>query len=125
MKLPLINQECVVTWKGQRHLGVVRKAGLNWEKKYRIEVWSYSWGHAVEFKPEEVDLLEVKFADGYVYDAASAYRQTYSSAEMVQHMKAEQGGAQIATAKVESVTTGQASIVGVPVQKRMARRPLK
>jgi len=90
MILPIINQECIVPWKdGNLHLGTVRKAGVNWEKKYRIEVWSYTWGYSVEFHPDDVELLPVRRMDGTLYDARFAYRQKYSREEQQAHIDAE------------------------------------
>jgi hypothetical protein len=134
MILPLIGQQCVVTWKDQQHIGEVRSAGTNRLGQYRIGVWGFGWGHAIEFKSDAVRLLRVQFDDDSRYSAYHAYQTKYTQEERAAHVVAD-GAADGAAKVLTSVTRTERSnsnapqpsntpkaATGVP---RMVRRPLK
>jgi hypothetical protein len=89
MIYPICHQECVVQLNGEQHMGRAEKGHVNFKGQYRILVWSHSWGYAREFKPGEVDLLPVTFADGSLYHPEEAFNRKFNTEQQRKMRQAE------------------------------------
>jgi hypothetical protein len=93
MILPIIGQECIVTYRGELHMGTVTSYGPNHAGQYRIGVRG-AWGYAIDFKSADVSLVEVKHGIDRVYDQTQAsimFAKKYDSAAQARMLNAETG----------------------------------
>lgn len=115
MILPLFNQQCIVEWRGNKHLGVAERAYLNHFGQYRITVWSRSWGYGLDFKATDITLVSVVYENGEQYDAHGAFLLRYDAKEQMEMEKAE------STPAYKGTETGRSS--GAVPQKSNTPKP--
>ncbi len=125
MILPLIGQECVVTFRSQRHLTRVTKAGTNALGQYRITVYGHMIGHDVEYKADEVALVDLVI-NNQKYDARAAFGAVYTRSQAEDMLAAEMNTYGTQTGRVSSAAPQVSNTPksGAPLQP-IARRVVR
>lgn len=91
MILPIIGQECVVTYRDALHLAKVTRAYVNHLGQWRISVHG-AWGYAIDFKASAVKLVPLQYGISSVHDeqaAVEAFHRRYDSAAQMAMLDAE------------------------------------
>lgn len=127
MILPLWGQGCVVTYRGERVMGVCHSAKVDHNGCYRIDVYSARWGYDLAFRAADIKLLRIKFADGSGYDAKSAFEQKYTKAEIDKMLSAELQSIAMHRERPASAAPDNNGTDGVvlPQARRIVRRPAR
>lgn len=125
MILPLIGQECVVTHKGQQTIATVRRAYVNHQGRYRIEVFAHHACLNADFLGCDVRLRSFVFDDGEVYDAKAAFEAAYTPAQIQAMDEAETSSAIVPAAPMTTPPAPLAKLentIAVRAEQPRARR---
>lgn len=89
MILPLIGQQCVVTYRDDEHLATVRKCYVNHLGQYRIELYG-AWGYGIDFRADGIELIDV-MVGGIKRNARAAFEEKYSAEQIDAMAEADKG----------------------------------